>query len=55
MEISDETLQCIDCNAEFPFSAGEADFYQSRGLVKPKRCAECRRKRKALRGVPNVR
>ena len=43
----DVTLICEDCNAEFVFTAGEQEFYAEKGLVnKPKRCPECRKKRK---------
>lgn len=43
----DETLICEDCKAEFTFTAGEQEFYAEKGLVnKPKRCPECRKKRK---------
>ncbi len=43
----DEKLICEDCGAEFVFSAGEQEFYAEKGLVnKPKRCPECRKKRR---------
>ena len=43
----DEKLICEDCGSEFVFTAGEQEFYASRGLVnKPKRCNECRKARK---------
>ena len=43
----DETLICEDCGAEFVFTAGEQEFYAEKGLTnKPKRCQECRKKRK---------
>ena len=38
-------LKCIECGADF-FTEGERDFYNSRGLVMPKRCKECRDKKK---------
>ena len=47
----DRTLTCRDCGQQFTFTAGEQEFYQSRGLVnEPGRCPECRRTRKAQRG-----
>ena len=43
----DETLICEDCSAEFVFTAGEQEFYAEKGLTnKPKRCPECRKKRR---------
>ena len=39
----DETLKCKDCGNEFVFTAGEQEFYASRGFEnKPSRCKECR-------------
>jgi CxxC-x17-CxxC domain-containing protein len=47
----DETLTCRDCGREFVFTAGEQEFYQSRGLMnKPGRCPECRSQRKSQSG-----
>ncbi|MCL2497773.1 MAG: zinc-ribbon domain containing protein [Symbiobacteriaceae bacterium] len=47
----DKTLTCRDCQAEFVFSAGEQEFYASRGFVnEPTRCPDCRRARKNQRG-----
>ena len=47
METADKTLTCRDCSKEFIFSAGEQEFYASRGLKnEPKRCPECRATRK---------
>jgi CxxC-x17-CxxC domain-containing protein len=43
MAFQDKTLTCRDCAKEFVFSAGEQEFYQSKGLEKePARCKECR-------------
>ena len=50
MQIPDETLSCVDCNAEFPFSSGEAEFYRAKALSKPKRCKACRAAKKARNG-----
>ena len=51
MSFVDKTLTCRDCGREFVFTAGEQQFYQSRGLVnEPGRCSECRRARKAAGG-----
>ena len=50
MEFQDKTLTCIDCGNEFTFTAGEQEFYKEKGLEnEPKRCKECRDKKKASR------
>src|SRR4051794_19036289 len=37
-------LDCPDCGRRFAISAGEVQFFQSRGLQIPKRCKKCRGK-----------
>ncbi len=50
MSFQDKLLQCSDCGQEFTFTAGEQEFYSSRGLQnEPRRCPECRRAKKAER------
>ena len=50
MSFQDKSLQCADCGQEFTFTAGEQEFYASRGLQnEPRRCPDCRRTRKAER------
>ena len=47
----DKTLTCRDCGANFVFTSGEQEFYQSRGLTnEPGRCPECRQARKSQGG-----
>ena len=47
----DRTLTCSDCGVQFTFTAGEQEFYKSRGFTnEPRRCPECRAARKAARG-----
>src|SRR5215210_5002196 len=47
----DRILTCRDCGQQFAFTAGEQEFYQSRGLTnEPGRCPECRAARKSQRG-----
>jgi CxxC-x17-CxxC domain-containing protein len=47
----DRTLTCRDCGQQFTFTAGEQEFFQTRGLTNdPTRCPECRRARKDARG-----
>jgi len=50
MAFEDKTLVCRDCGAEFAFTAGEQEFYQSRGLEnEPGRCPDCRAARRQSR------
>lgn len=49
-EFEDKTIKCIDCGEEFTFTAGEQAFYKEKGLTnEPKRCKECRNKKKEQR------
>ena len=44
----DKTLICKECGAEFVFTAGEQEFYSSKGFVnEPQRCKNCRDARKS--------
>ena len=46
----DKTLICKECGAEFTFTAGEQEFYASKGFESdPIRCPECRKARKQAR------
>lgn len=48
MILADKLLTCRDCNSQFVFTAGEQEFYQSRGLTnEPRRCTSCRAQKKA--------
>lgn len=40
---------CKECGKEFEISEGEEKFYKDKGLEKPKRCQECRVKRRIER------
>ena len=47
----DQTLRCRECGVDFIWTAGEQDFYASRGLTNPpSRCPSCRAARKASMG-----
>lgn len=47
MTNTDQTLTCRDCGQPFTFTAGEQEYYASRGLTNtPGRCPECRAARK---------
>ena len=48
----DKVLVCRDCSRDFVFSAGEQEFYQSRGLQhEPSRCIDCRNTRRQQDGA----
>ena len=48
--MQDKTIVCVDCNAEFVFTAGEQEFYAQKGFSNaPTRCPSCRAARKASR------
>jgi CxxC-x17-CxxC domain-containing protein len=49
---TDESLTCTDCSAPFTFSAGEQEFFASKGFTnKPSRCPDCRSARKSQKGA----
>src|SRR5438270_11482173 len=46
MEFQDRTLKCIDCGADFVFTAGEQLFFHDKQFKhEPKRCKTCKTKR----------
>jgi len=48
--MEDITLVCKDCGKEFVWTAGEQEFYASKGFTnQPVRCPECRKARKSSR------
>ncbi len=50
MAFNDRELTCRDCGASFVFTAGEQEFYATKGLQHdPVRCPSCRQSRKMLR------
>jgi DNA-directed RNA polymerase subunit RPC12/RpoP len=50
MEFQDKVLTCIDCGAEFVFTAGEQLFFHDKhgSSNEPKRCKACKSKRVAV-------
>ena len=51
MALSDKTLECVECGSSFTFTAGEQEFFASKGYTnEPKRCPNCREARKAQQG-----
>ncbi len=46
----DRSIHCVDCGQQFLFTAGEQEFYASKGLTNaPTRCKACREVRKQQR------
>jgi hypothetical protein len=45
-ERKDKQIKCSDCGNDFVFTAGEQAHFASKGFVDPKRCRDCRAKRK---------
>lgn len=51
MSFADKTITCRDCGMDFVFTAGEQEFYASKGFVnEPTRCPSCRQARKQQMG-----
>src|SRR6186713_3374243 len=51
MEFQDRILTCVDCGAEFVWTAGEQQFYADKNFKnEPKRCKDCKTKRSARMG-----
>ena len=47
MSYTDKTLTCVECGAEFTFSAEDQEYHASRGFTnEPKRCPTCREARR---------
>jgi CxxC-x17-CxxC domain-containing protein len=48
MVFTDRILTCVDCGAEFVFTAGEQVFFNDKQFRNdPKRCKQCKAKRSA--------
>jgi CxxC-x17-CxxC domain-containing protein len=46
MEFQDRILRCVDCDAEFVWTAGEQQFFADKNFKnEPKRCKGCKAKR----------
>ncbi len=51
MEFQDKILKCVDCGAEFVFTAGEQLFFHDKQFKnEPKRCKPCKSKRASMLG-----
>lgn len=52
MEFQDKVLKCIDCGADFVFTAGEQLFFHDKQFKnEPKRCKPCKSKRAGQLGI----
>jgi CxxC-x17-CxxC domain-containing protein len=52
MEFQDKTLKCVDCGADFVFTAGEQLFFHDKQFKnEPKRCKGCKGKRASALGL----
>ena len=50
MTYQEKSIKCSDCGTTFSFTAGEQEFYASKGFTnEPKRCISCRAVKKAQR------
>ena len=51
MSFEDKMINCVDCGQEFVHSGEDQAFYAERGFTnEPKRCRDCRQKRKSQSG-----
>ena len=51
MSFTDKSILCPDCGTTFTFTAGEQEFFASKGFTNdPKRCPLCRQAKKQQRG-----
>ena len=51
MEFQDRILRCVDCSAEFVWTAGEQQFFADKNFKnEPKRCKSCKNKRSSRPG-----
>jgi CxxC-x17-CxxC domain-containing protein len=47
MKFVDKVLTCVQCRAEFLFTAGEQEFFHDKGFENvPKHCKQCRARQK---------
>jgi CxxC-x17-CxxC domain-containing protein len=53
MEYQDKVLTCIDCGAQFIFTAGEQLFFRDKQFKnEPKRCKTCKSRRVSVLSTP---
>lgn len=44
--------KCKDCSVSYEITEGEKEFFESKGFPLPKRCKECREKKKIQNNSP---
>ncbi len=55
MAYVDKVLKCVDCGADFTFSASEQEFFAAKGFTnEPKRCFSCRQAKKQQRNAQGL-
>lgn len=55
LSFTDKTLTCRDCSESFTFTAGEQEFYSTKGLLnEPTRCPSCRSARKSRTSLDSM-
>lgn len=42
---------CKDCGEPFSMNKSEIEFYERKGFQQPKRCPECRKKRREAKSI----
>ena len=53
---SDRDVLCVDCGAQFVFSAGEQEFFHGKGFThEPRHCKQCNANGKLLKGRDRTR
>ena len=56
MEFQDRILKCVDCGAEFVWTAGEQQFFADKNFKnEPKRCKTCKTQRVSRPAGPSGR
>lgn len=46
LELTDTKINCVDCDTQFVLSLGEQRWFKDKGFSMPKRCPDCRARRK---------
>lgn len=46
-----KVLTCIECGKEFTLTPEHEEWFLDKGLKLPKRCSECRNKKRSQRGM----
>jgi len=50
---TDKTLKCVECGADFTYTASEQELHKSLGYQnEPKRCTPCREAKRVRKGGP---